>query len=75
MSVTHWIIVLLVVLVVFGSSKLKNLGPDLGSAIRGFKKAMEDGDSSTNKQLKSPQKDADFASTPQSEQKSEQKNS
>lgn len=72
MSVTHWIIVLVVVLLVFGTSKLKTIGSDLGSAVKGFKKAMDDGESSTNKQLKGPEKDADFNSTPQS--KSEQKN-
>mgnify|MGYP001367771822 CR=1 FL=1 len=41
-SLWHWIILLLVVVMVFGTKKLKNLGSDLGSAIKGFKDAMED---------------------------------
>lgn len=48
---------------------------DLGAAVKGFKKSMEDGESAANKQLKGPEKDADFNSTPQSQPKSEQKNS
>ena len=75
MSATHWIIVLVIVLLVFGTSKLKTIGSDLGAAVKGFKKSMEDGESATNKQLKGPDKDADFNSTPQSQSKSDQKNS
>jgi sec-independent protein translocase protein TatA len=39
-SLTHWIILLVVVVLVFGTKKLKNLGGDLGHAIKGFKDAM-----------------------------------
>ena len=42
-SIWHWIIVALVVLLVFGTKKLKNLGGDLGSAVKGFKDGMKDG--------------------------------
>ncbi len=43
-SIWHWLVVLLVVVLVFGSKKLRNLGGDLGAAVRGFKKGMnEDG--------------------------------
>jgi sec-independent protein translocase protein TatA len=43
-SVWHWLIVLLVVVLLFGTKKLRNLGGDLGAAVRGFKKGMsEDG--------------------------------
>ena len=42
-SVWHWLIVLLVVVLVFGSKKLVNVGPDLGKAFRGFQKSMRDG--------------------------------
>jgi sec-independent protein translocase protein TatA len=75
MSATHWIIVLVIVLLLFGTSKLKNIGSDLGSAVKGFKKSMEDSDAKeTNKLIgqKDAEKDADFASTPQGE-KSERK--
>lgn len=42
-SVWHWLIVLLIVVLVFGTKKLKNLGGDLGSAVKGFKDGMKDG--------------------------------
>ncbi|MGN0901912.1 MAG: Sec-independent protein translocase subunit TatA [Succinivibrio sp.] len=40
LSLWHWAIVLLVVALVFGTSKLKNLGKDLGSAVKGFKESV-----------------------------------
>lgn len=42
-SIWHWLIVLLVIILVFGTSKLKNIGKDLGGAIKGFKEGMKDG--------------------------------
>lgn len=42
-SIWHWIIVLIVVLLIFGTKRLRNVGEDLGSAIKGFKKGMQDG--------------------------------
>lgn len=41
----HLIIVLIVVVLVFGTGKLRSLGSDLGSAVKGFKKSMDDGES------------------------------
>lgn len=43
-SIWHWLIVLLVVVLVFGTKKLKNMGSDLGEAVRGFKKGMKSTD-------------------------------
>ncbi|HUD26650.1 MAG TPA: Sec-independent protein translocase subunit TatA [Burkholderiaceae bacterium] len=43
LSLTHWLIVLVVVVLVFGTSKLRNLGKDLGGAIKGFKEGMREG--------------------------------
>ena len=43
LSVWHWLIVLLIVVLVFGTKKLKNLGGDLGSAVKGFKDGVRDG--------------------------------
>jgi sec-independent protein translocase protein TatA len=43
LSIWHWLIVLLVVVLVFGTKKLKNVGSDLGSAVKGFKDGMKDG--------------------------------
>jgi sec-independent protein translocase protein TatA len=41
-SIWHWLIVLVVVLLVFGTKKLKNIGSDLGGAVKGFKDAMKE---------------------------------
>ena len=58
----HLLLILLIVLLVFGGKKIKTLGSDLGSAFRGFKKAMHEGE--TEEQAKqipaSPTKDAEF---------------
>ncbi len=42
-SLWHWLIVLLVVVLIFGTKKLKNIGGDVGGAVNEFKKAMNDG--------------------------------
>jgi sec-independent protein translocase protein TatA len=42
-SIWHWLIVLLVIVLVFGTAKLKNVGKDLGGAIKGFKEGIKDG--------------------------------
>ena len=44
-SIWHWLIVLLIVVMVFGTKKLKNLGSDLGGAVKGFKDGMKEGGS------------------------------
>jgi sec-independent protein translocase protein TatA len=40
-SIWHWLIVLLVVVLVFGTKKLRNVGSDLGGAVKGFKEGMK----------------------------------
>jgi sec-independent protein translocase protein TatA len=47
LSIWHWIIVLVVVLLVFGTKRLRNAGNDLGEAVKGFKKGMKDDDKPT----------------------------
>jgi sec-independent protein translocase protein TatA len=42
-SIWHWLIVLLIVIMIFGTKKLKNIGGDLGGAVKGFKDGMKDG--------------------------------
>jgi sec-independent protein translocase protein TatA len=42
-SIWHWLIVLLVVVLIFGTGKLKNMGKDLGGAVKGFKDGMREG--------------------------------
>ena len=44
LSVWHWLIVLAIVVLVFGTGKLKNMGKDLGGAIKGFKEGMREAD-------------------------------
>ena len=43
LSIWHWLIVLVVVIAVFGTKKLRNVGSDLGAAVKGFKDGMKDG--------------------------------
>jgi sec-independent protein translocase protein TatA len=68
------LVILVIVLLVFGAKKLKTIGSDLGSAVRGFKKSMNDGDAEESvKQLKA---DAEFnsdAAKSQNADKSEHK--
>jgi len=45
LSIWHWLIVLLVVVMIFGTKKLRNMGSDLGGAVKGFKDGMKDGGS------------------------------
>ena len=45
-SIWHWLIVLLIVVMVFGTKKLKNIGSDLGGAVKGFKDGMKEGGTS-----------------------------
>jgi sec-independent protein translocase protein TatA len=47
-SIWHWLIVLLVVVLIFGTKKLKNVGSDLGGAVKGFKDGMRDGTAGTD---------------------------
>jgi sec-independent protein translocase protein TatA len=42
-SIWHWLVVLLIVVLVFGTKKLKNIGTDLGGAVKGFKDGIKDG--------------------------------
>lgn len=41
-SIWHWLIVLLIVMLVFGTKKLRNIGQDLGGAVKGFKEGMKE---------------------------------
>ena len=61
------LVILVIALVIFGAKRLKTIGSDLGGAVKGFKKAMNEGEEEENKQLTaSHEKDADFESTPSS---------
>lgn len=47
LSVTHLLVVLAIVIVVFGTKRLRNIGTDLGGAIKGFRSAIKEGEEST----------------------------
>ncbi len=51
----HWIVLLAVVVLVFGTKKLKNLGGDLGESIKGFRKAMSDEEKTPATPVPAPQ--------------------
>ena len=62
-SIWHWVIVLVIVVLIFGTKKLRGAAGDLGGAVKDFKKAMnEDGEPSedSQKRLESDEQDADF---------------
>ncbi|RTE85764.1 MULTISPECIES: twin-arginine translocase TatA/TatE family subunit [Gammaproteobacteria] len=72
MGIGIWqlLIVLLIVVLLFGGKKLRSLGGDLGSAVRGFKKEMSD-----EEKQKLEDKDADFEQTPQQKSSTEEQKS
>lgn len=47
-SITHWLIVLVIVLLIFGTKKLRNIGSDLGGAVKGFKDGVKGGENPTD---------------------------
>jgi sec-independent protein translocase protein TatA len=53
-SIWHWLIVLLVVVLIFGTKKLKNIGSDLGGAVKGFKDGMKSGGESADQTPAAP---------------------
>ena len=65
-SIWHWLIVLLIVVMIFGTKKLKNMGSDLGGAVKGFKDGMKEGEASADaaaQQQVTASKTADQANT------------
>ena len=50
-SIWHWLIVLLVVVLIFGTKKLRNLGTDLGTAVKGFKDGMKTEEDKTKTEI------------------------
>lgn len=69
-SIWQLLIVLVIVVLLFGTKRLKGLGGDLGSAFKGFKKAMnDDSDSESEKKPEQLQQDADFKNKVEAEDK------
>jgi sec-independent protein translocase protein TatA len=54
-GITHWVILLVIVLVIFGTKKLRNIGADLGGAVRGFKDGMRETDKAADAPGATPQ--------------------
>ena len=59
-SIWQLLIVLVIVIAIFGTKKLKTIGSDVGSAVKGFRSAMNDADKETSEQLGDQSKDASF---------------
>ena len=77
LSIWHWLIVLLVVVLVFGTKKLKNMGSDIGGAVKGFKEGLKDGNNSESmdekkveEKLSVPEKTSDNTINVQAKDKS-----
>lgn len=57
------LLILVIVLVIFGTKRLRSLGTDLGGAVKGFRSAMSEAEK-TSEQLEEASEDADFDNTP-----------
>jgi sec-independent protein translocase protein TatA len=57
LSVWHWLIVLAIISLVFGTSKLRHIGADLGHAVKGFKQGVSDAESLAKSELLPPASD------------------
>ncbi|VTU24135.1 Sec-independent protein translocase protein TatA [Variovorax sp. PBS-H4] len=66
LSIWHWLIVLLVVVMIFGTKKLRNMGSDLGGAVKGFKDGMKDGSAPETSVPSNPQVSANGANADKS---------
>lgn len=53
-SLMHWVVVLLIVAIIFGTRRLRNIGEDLGAAVRGFKEGMKEGEQNTQAKSSTP---------------------
>lgn len=51
-SIWHWLVVLVIVVLIFGTSKLKNMGKDLGGAVKGFKEGMKEAEAEAKAESK-----------------------
>ena len=58
-SIWHWLVVMLIVVLFFGTGKLRNLGKDLGGAVHDFKKGIEEGADSGKEEAAAKQDESD----------------
>ena len=66
MSVWHWLIVLVIILLVFGTKKLRNIGSDLSGAVKGFKEGVREGSADNRTAESGDQKTIDVDARPKS---------
>ncbi len=66
-SIWQLLIVLVIVIAIFGTKRLKTLGSDLGGAVKGFRSAMDDADKGSTEQIGEQSEDASFDNTPAEE--------
>lgn len=59
LSIWHWLVVLVIVVLIFGTSKLKNMGKDLGGAVKGFKEGMKEATEEEPKKVEAAEKTAE----------------
>ncbi|RPE80207.1 Sec-independent protein translocase subunit TatA [Vulcaniibacterium tengchongense] len=71
-SLWHWLVVLLIVVLIFGTKRLKNVGHDIGEAVKGFRKGMRDEDKPQARLPDESRKDATGAGSESAERKDEQ---
>ncbi len=69
-SIWHWVIVLLVVVLLFGTKKLRNVGSDLGAAVKSFRRGIAEGDAEPDKLESSEGKPAETAKPAEGERQS-----
>lgn len=73
MSMIHWVILLLVIVMIFGTKKLRNMGGDLGAAVKGFKDGMKGDEANANAVAQQNlSHDSTAANTLEAEQKNQQ---
>lgn len=58
-SIWHWLILLVIVVLLFGTKKIRNLGPDLGAAIRDFKKGLSGDDAKKSEEEEAKRQEAE----------------
>lgn len=66
-SIWHWLIVLLIVVLVFGTKRLRGAGGDLGSAVKNFKTSMKEGEAEADKHTEALRGEIDKTATPSSD--------
>lgn len=67
-SIWHWLIVLVIVALVFGTKKLRNIGEDVGSAVKSFRKGMNEDDEATRLKADPPAEPSTSTSSSSTEQ-------